>query len=215
MARWLGKMPAQFDLIRSIRYIFPIMLLLAFWGASRITQTRWLSTGISALIFAYWFVAKDAPPSWPQNTNALAGIECWSKGQAVCPRRSSSDAAELLDVVRKQPGGMLFFSSTHGLALRSLARVPLAFSVSDLMWLVYSNQAKVVENADNLRTYIQIKMMKAGTEKALAWIDFAKSVHADYLVLKEEISEADMPSFAEIVFENRAGTLIGIYNEES
>jgi hypothetical protein len=214
VALWLDRTPAQIDLIRCIRYIFPVMLLLTFWGASRLTKAQCVSAGISVLIFGYWFVAKDAAPSWPQNKNALKGMKCWSKGKAVCPRKSSPAKAELLEVVREQPRGTLFVSNSDalGLELRSFARVSLAFSGFDTGWLAYSNQAKLLKNADNLRNYVEIRKMKDQRAKTVAWIDFARAVHADYIVFNEDISQMGLPNFAKIIFTNSAGTVVAIHS---
>ncbi len=91
IARAMGRTPMQMDLIRSVRFLVPLLLLFAFWG---VTQRRHRGPRAVVLVIAFalaWVAATQTSPRYRQNTDITAGLQCWARLQVTCPAEGSKD----------------------------------------------------------------------------------------------------------------------------
>ncbi len=202
IAHAMGRTPAQIDLIRSIRFLVPMLLLVAFWGIA--FQRRGMGSRAAALVVAMalaWIGATQANPRYRQNTDILAGLRCWTRIQVTCPVEDPEDLARVVEELSApslHPGNV--FSSEFGLQIRSYARRSLAFDWKDTGWLAYSNHKQLIENLDHMQRYKTIAAMPDGADKHAAWLGFGASVGADIVVLSsaQDVRQADYPHVTSI-----------------
>jgi hypothetical protein len=202
IASAMGRTPMQMDLIRSVRFLVPLLLLVAFWGIA--FQRHRLGLKASALVVAMalaWIGATQANPRYRQNTDIIAGLQCWTRLQSTCPVEGSTDLARVVKELSapSQYQGTVF-SPEFGLQIRSYARRSLAFDWKDTGWLAYSNHKQLVENLDHMQRYKTIAAMPDGADKHAAWLGFGAAVGADIVVLSsaQEVRQADYPHVTSI-----------------
>lgn len=202
IARAMGRTPMQMDLIRGIRFLVPLLLLIAFWGIAFQKRHRGLqAAGLAVAMALAWVGATQTSPRYRQNTDIAAGLRCWARLQVKCPVEGSGDLSRALAELSapSQYEGTVF-SPAFGLQIRSYARRSLAFDWKDTGWLAYSNHKKLVENLDPMRRYKAIAEMPDGADKDVAWLEFGATLGADIVVLSSgnEAEQSDFPHVTSI-----------------
>ncbi len=196
VARAMGRTPMQMDLVRGLRYLVPMLLLIAFWSvAHHVRATKAMQIFVSLALATVWIAASQLSPRYRQNDNVLAGIKCWLKAHPICPTTGETDLQRVLAELSDSeafPGKV--FSPEFGLQIRSYARRELAFDWKDTGWLAYSNHKKLTDNLSNMETYKAIASMPDGPEKQRAWLAFGSSVGADVVVV-DAIAGFSDPAF--------------------
>lgn len=196
IARAAGRTPMQMDLIRCLRYLVPMLLLIAFWSvAHHVRATKAVQVMFSVALAVVWITASQFSPRYRQNENVVAGMKCWIKAQPVCPTEGAKDIQRVLAELSNSkaiPGKI--FSPRFGLQIRSYARRELAFDWKDTGWLAYSNHKKLTENLSNMEAYKTIASMPEGPEKHKAWLGFGSRIGADVIVV-DTAAEVSEPLF--------------------
>lgn len=211
IAHAMGRTPTQIDLIRSIRFLVPMLLLIAFWGIA----LQMARLGLRAAVFVVamslaWIAATQTSPRYRQNTDILAGLRCWSRMQTTCAIEDPLDLKQTLEELSEPtrfPGPV--FSPEFGLQIRSYAHRSLAFDWKDTGWLAYSNHKQLIANLDQMRRYKAIVGMPEDADKQAAWLEFGSAVGAKIVVLRSEAQ----PSSARYPYSSKLGH-ITIYSTE-
>ena len=136
---YLRRIPPEFELLRTLRYLVPPVLLGAFyalWLAKEElrrrsvlspTTSQNLFVAASILLLGVWGISSAAGrPEF--RSAAKQNISCWLQGKIVCPLPPSSmDFIELMDFIReKTPAGSRIFSEGQEVAIRYYAWCPTA-----------------------------------------------------------------------------------------
>lgn len=207
-ARAAGRQPLQLDLVRTVRYVVPLLLLLAIWGLSGIGRHPLLKV-VPLAILAVWAGASFWPPRLAQNYAPYWGARCWVKLDLQCPAPAVNPANEMIAFIAAEtPPDALFFSSWLGPSIRALAKRPLAFDWKDTGWLTYSNHAKLGESLSAMRRYLAIARDRSLVDPALQWVMLGQDVGADYVVVHETVNPQTIAGVGRVVFQGAAGSVI-------
>ncbi|MHA6298281.1 hypothetical protein [Devosia sp. CAU 1758] len=209
-SRMAGRQPLQLDLVRAVRYVVPLLLLLAVWGATRFSGVR-LGRYFPTVVMVFWLGAVHFPPVMEQNAGPVAGIQCWLRGELVCPSPMPDDpAGEMLAFIRDEtPPNATFFARALGPSIRALARRPLAFDWKDIGWLAYSNHGKLGSSLAAMREFVSVR---DSDESGVArrWVMLGQAVGADYVVVTDPIEPDLLAGVGRIVFQNRLGSVVAV-----
>lgn len=207
-ARAAGRQPLQLDLVRAVRYLVPLLLVLAIWGVSRIDH-HWRLKFLPLGILVFWAAASIWPPRLTQNAAPYWGARCWVKLEPQCKAPTKDPTGEMIAFIASQtPREALFFSSWLGPSIRALAHRPLAFDWKDTGWLAYSNHAKLDESLPAMRRYLAIARDGSLADPALQWVMLGHEVGADYVVVREAVNPVTLTGRGRIVFQTLAGSVI-------
>ncbi len=188
IARAREQIPVQFDLIRGIRYLIPMMLLLSIWSLAEIGhQFRdyrgKLSVALIGLLLAGLWV-RWHPLDFVAMRHAL---HCARLGKIVCA--DPPEGMNVFDAVREftPPGAriMVEFSDHYQmLGIRYTSLRPLVFHRKDRGILSYSNHEGLLRwNEINTR----IKTIEAEQDihtRIVALLDLARELDAQYFVIQ-------------------------------
>lgn len=152
LAAQAGRSPLQLDLVRNVRFVVPVLLLLAIWLASTVLAGR--TPGVlrravaSFLILAfagYWWVYHPTPISH--------AVAAWLGLEPARAARDSADARILTRIRELAPHSRILpiAASRHGptelvgLAVRYAAFQPVVFHEKDINLLSYSGSAGALD----------------------------------------------------------------------
>jgi hypothetical protein len=207
-ARAAGRQPLQLDLVRAVRYVVPLLLLLAVWGLSCIKR-HWMQRLLPLGVLVFWATASFWPPRLAQNSAPYWGARCWVELDLQCRAPAMDPAGEMIAFVASQtPREALFFSSWFGPSIRALAQRPLAFDWKDTGWLAYSNHAKLGGSLPAMRRYLTIAQDGSLADPALQWVMMGHDLEADYVVVREAVDPETLAGWGEVVFQNMVGSVI-------
>jgi hypothetical protein len=150
VARAHGLIPIEVDLVRSLRYTVPIMLLFCLWPLVEISKKlesprgRWVIAVVGALLVSVWTYSHQPKP-------ALKALSCWERGKIVCPGEDEADQRiQALDAIRRltPPGSHILPAerdeSPRWLSIRYYALRPLVYSYKDGGFLAYTNHVELI-----------------------------------------------------------------------
>jgi hypothetical protein len=207
-ARAAGRQPLQLDLVRTVRYVIPLLLLLAIWGLSGIGR-HMLLKALPLGVLALWAGASLWPPRLAQNSAPYWGARCWAQLDLICPAPATDPVGEMIAFIAAEtPPDALFFSSWLGPSIRGLAQRPLAFDWKDTGWLTYSNHVKLGESLPAMRRYQAIAEDRTLGDPALQWVLLGQDVGADYVVVHETVDAQALAGIGQIVFQGVVGAVI-------
>jgi hypothetical protein len=209
----LGGNVLQPDLVRGMRYLIPIVLLLAFWGASRLKlRGRSLGAFGAAAVFAFWFGATDSGARYGQPDPALSLWTCWSRLPLFCPvGADANDRLALLEYARREtPVGTTFFSDRLSLPLRYHSLRPATFDFKNYAALSYSNHRLFVAMLPELKRYLAIHAMPDDRMRSRAWAAFARDLGSDFVIVSERIPPDAAASLGRVVLHNSQGAIIDL-----
>ncbi len=198
----LRKIPPEFELTRTLRYMMPLILLAALstlWlfkpgEPAQASRRPWLSNNGFVLIW----VALLATWSWlgvnqrPDVRSSLAqDVHCWLQARIVCPLNARNvNFIAALDAIReKTPVGARLLSEWDEVAVRYYALRPVMYSFKDGAPLAYTNQVQLLawdhqrEKMDYLTRIRRYPFRRKEYLKTM--VEFALKTQADYLLLAE------------------------------
>lgn len=199
---YLERIPPEFEILRTLRYLVPLILLAAFsalWLAKDYFQEssiftppllRSLFWGMSILLLFAWGISgqvhyRDFRTAVKQN------LSCWLQAKLVCPLpQISMDFIEVLDVVReKTPVGSRIFSEGQEVAVRYYALRPLVFTYKDGAPLAYTDQEQLLIWSEQSESMEELARLRKFPFRRRAFIrgivELAQKTGSDYLLLQE------------------------------
>lgn len=145
LARRLERLPFQYDLPRSLRYIVPIgwlyIALLANEAARRIgVETRAHAAALAAFIAVVGLNLQVKRYTLPSIISHE--VRCITKARLLCDRGKLPKIAHALAVARQMPAGVRFLPEAmySGLALRYSAMKPVVYTYKEGAWLIYAKR---------------------------------------------------------------------------
>lgn len=199
---YLGRIPPEFELSRTFRYMVPLMLLAVFsalWIARQeLSKKNILSPTlarnffliISFLLLLAWGI-RGAVQRTEFRKVARQNVLCWRQMQIVCPLpQDRMDFIGVLDAVReKTPRGARIFSEEQDVAIRYYALRPLVYTYKDGAPLAYTNQEQLLRWNDQYKIINKLAYVRKfpfrRKEFMNAILEFSKNAGAEYLILAE------------------------------
>lgn len=166
--QWLaavaGRNPVQLDLVRNVRFVVPILLLLAVWLAATLLTGRSpgaVRSAVSATLVlgftAFWWHAQPTPVSRaltsatrlaaPQAAPDVDGSRMLSRIRALPPH------SRILPIAMTRHGPM----ELVGLAVRYAAFQPVVFHEKDINLLSYSGSEGALEWSRAMSQFAQLR----------------------------------------------------------
>ncbi len=199
---YLRQIPPEFEILRTLRYLVPLILLAViytFWlitghlqkkyaFSPTVARKLYVGAGISFLLL--WGASSIVHRS--DFRSALRqSLSCWLQGQMVCdlPPRSM-DLIDMMNVIRDEtPVGARVFSEGQEVAIRYYALRPLVFTYKDGAPLAYTDQEQLLiwsgnsEDMDKLAFIRKFPFRRKGFVNGIT--ELAERIEADYLMLRE------------------------------
>ncbi|MXN51929.1 hypothetical protein GR158_12425 [Shinella sp. AETb1-6] len=188
LARLSDRAPSQLDLIRSLRYLVPVLLFVSFWACAAVVRGAALRSSVPIALLVMWLAAAYWPPIWPQSRSVVQGLKCLVRFQVVCRSNTSDPLERVMEFARSTSPDTMFFSPDQGPRIRAFAERPLSFGWKDMGWLAYSNHKLFAEKIDLLSRYKELAARPAGPQTTSQWIQFGKETGADYVVIRNASS---------------------------
>ncbi len=202
---YLKQLPPEFEILRTLRYLTPMILLAAFyalWLAKDYfqgknilppTTARYLFAGASIVLLLSWGISSEAQR--PEFRNAVKqNVSCWLHGKIVCPLpQISMDFIDIMDAVRaKTPAGARIFSEGQEVAVRYYALRPLVFTYKDGAPLAYTDQSQLLIWSQQSETMDELAFIRKFPFRHKAFVrgivELAQATRSDYLILQEPYS---------------------------
>lgn len=216
----LKRVPLEIDLIRSIRYAIPLLLLATFYlidDLQSIVEAKISKSGRKGLPGGILVLGLALTFGWMLRNNLfknpafLQTASCWSSGRLACPLPNDEkliQRLELLDAVKSQTpeGATILATDISDLAFRYYALRSLVYNYKDGSALIYANHDDLLGWYGQFMEISAIERLKSNRSEFLDGLtDFARKYHANYIVL----SEAYLPK------EYLPVSLINIYSNPS
>jgi len=223
IARSLEQLPLQLDLIRSLRYMFPILIILTIgglWGISEKVnfnnQINWFPIErlvlIISLVWGFnWLYQHPIP-------HLGKAVTCWTRGEFYCPiSEYKQDKIAILDEIRDNtPPGSSVLPAQMSLEVRYYSLRSVVFAYKDGGILGYSSPENLLNwysNELNFQSIINEDDLEFRTEK---FIQFARVLDADYALINwQAMPEVIKNNQAELFYHNDNFALIEIHNTAS
>ncbi len=166
--QWLaaaaGRQPLQLDLVRNVRFVVPILLLLAIWLASTVLAGR--DPGALRRVAAFAAVLGFAGYWWHFHPTPVSRAAAAALGRAPAPApRDPADARILTRIGELPPNSRMLpiATSRHGpiellgLAIRYAAFQPVVFHEKDINLLSYSGSAGALDWARAMPDFVELR----------------------------------------------------------
>lgn len=166
--QWLaaagGRQPLQLDLVRNVRFVVPILLLLALWLASTVLAGR--DPGALRRVAASALVLGFAGYWWQFHPTPVYRAAATALGLAPAPSPRDPADARILERIGELPPNSRMLpvaTSRHGpiellgLAIRYAAWQPVVFHEKDINLLSYSGSAGALEWARTMPDFIALR----------------------------------------------------------
>jgi len=188
---WLHMVSVQMMLVRGLRYLPPLLLLfafLAFFDGECKVHLRFpaLSAGAAALLIAACLGLTITTNQ--QDPYVGREVACLTSGHLVCPTDTEKDAVDILaaldkyttptDTVLTVPPLNVTFSN----AIRYQALRPMGYSKQDVTRL-NDDPAQQQAISVAMKPWNALEHADEAT-RLQAYIDLARDVHADYLIVQ-------------------------------
>ncbi|MGE5777265.1 MAG: hypothetical protein ACM33V_13655 [Chloroflexota bacterium] len=217
---YLKRIPPEFELLRTLRYLTPLILLAAFYALWLIRDqlqehnilsqagSQYLLVGASVLLLIVWGVSSGTMRAMVYGA-ARQNISCWSQGKIICPLpESSMDFINVMDVIREQtPVGTRVFSEGQEVAVRYYALRPLTFTYKDGAPLAYTDQERLLIWSEQFERMDELARIRKFPFRHRAFVkgitELAQDTGADCLLLKEPYqAELDYPQQMHLIYTN-------------
>lgn len=220
LAAAFKRMPMEVDLIRSLRYMIPLLLLSVFYLLSELRgivlkkmpncSTFFISAGIASLglcLMFGWMLRYQ----FFQDRAFAQTARCWSSGRLTCPLPNEENLArqvELLQVIRSRtPLGARILSMNENdlttLAIRYYSLRSLVFHFKDGAAFIYANHKALLAWWQQFQNLSKLKKNSQREPYLDALMEFARNNRTDYLVFPEgHLSGAYYPPGLKNVFTN-------------
>lgn len=216
----LRRIPPELELVRTLRYLVPLILLAAaytLWMISRGVQKKgilsptaspYVFTGLSVILLLAWGISsqthyRDFRVAVRQN------LSCFLQGKLVCPLPPvRMDFIDILNVVRGEtPVGARIFSEGQEVAVRYYALRPLAFTYKDGAPLAYTDQKQLLVWNEHTTAMEELAFIRKFPFRHRAFVreilELAQDTQADYLLLQEPYNPGlDYPAELSLVYTN-------------
>ncbi len=227
----LKRMPLEIDLIRSLRYVFLLLLLSVFYLLSELREVALkiqrekfrslLAAGVMALAFSV-MIAWMGRYRFFENPAFRQTIRCGSSGRLVCPSLDEDILGHrigMLQAIRSLtlPGSRILGSDTsvrvvynslgwdsNDLAIRYYSLRPLAFTQKDGGALSYANHRELMTWWSQ---FCDLSMVKELRRKRIQFLDglaaYSKKIRANFLVFPEKYDpQAYYPACLKNIYSN-------------
>jgi hypothetical protein len=224
----LKKIPPEFELTRTLRYMMPLILLAAIstlWSFKseaqlqkprRITLSNTAFIGVCIGWLALW--------GWlgiNQRTefrgDLAQNVRCWLQAKIICPLRSdNTDFIVALDAIsEKTPPGAHLLSEHEEVAIRYYALRPLMYTYKDGAPLAYTDQTQLLlwdQLHEKMDYLVRIRRFPFRRKEYLkTMVEFAFKTKAEYLLLNETYnSDLYYPTNLQPVYSNGSYSLYKI-----
>ncbi|OQB56743.1 MAG: hypothetical protein BWX98_01732 [Candidatus Aminicenantes bacterium ADurb.Bin147] len=200
----LNRTPLEIDLIRSLRYLFPLLLLTAFFlfaamrtAAADIKRARlrpWLRAG-AVLLAAGVMLAWMARCRLIENPEFRQTARCLESGRIIGPFPDEDRLDRrigLLQALRSltPPGSRILCSRVEDLAVRYFSLRPLAFAHKDGGALSYANHEELLTWWRRWQGFARVRRIKDRGLYLEALAAYAREIRADYLIVPEAFDSA-------------------------
>ncbi len=225
----LKRMPLEIDLIRSLRYVIPLLLLTAFYILSEIGEiTIWKAKNRNNSLFssAILILGFCLMLGWMlrynlfNNSALLQTASCWKTGHLVCPFQDNerrTQRVEFLDMIKTvvPEGGTILGTDISDLAIRYYALRPLVYSYKDGSTFIFTDQDDLMRW---YRQYLEMGEIEKNNPKSDKYLDemtrFAQKYQAEYIVLPYAFNTGNyLPEKLEPVFSNQNYSLFKVEQE--
>ncbi|HEY9076002.1 MAG TPA: hypothetical protein VIO61_05630 [Anaerolineaceae bacterium] len=208
--RFMHITPVEFELMRSIRYLIPLLLLLPLWGLCTLQQViikkpvRVVVMFAGLLLVTAWLIRH--PPEGKFSRISA----CWIQGRVICTQET--DYFRLIEAVKKvDRTGTCFFTIPPLLEIRYVAKRPLVYFYKDRAGLIYSNPSKLkvwLETYEEVDRILQEDNPAVRTEKS---IRVARGLKASHLIMYANLDLGVVASLdAQVIHQNRTYLLIDL-----
>lgn len=217
---YLRRIPPEFEILRTLRYLVPPILLGAFYalwlGKEELRKKSVLSPSTSQNLFVLasivllgvWGISSaTVRPEFREA--AKQNIACWLRGKMICPLASiSMDFIDVMNVVReKTPVGSRIFSEGQEVAVRYYGLRPLTFTYKDGAPLAYTDQRQLLVWKEQSERMEELAFIRKFPFRHRAFVrgivELAQDTQADYLLLQEPHQTGeDYPGQLKLIYTN-------------
>jgi hypothetical protein len=181
VARMRGTLPFEIDLIRSIRYLVPLMLLLVIWPLAAIyrrARSRTVRLAVAAAglaLTAFW--VELHPIRYVGDA-----VACWARGRLSCPAPGRALVLEAFERVRTEtPPGARLFATSFEVALRYATLRPVVYSPTAPY--VKNHPVEFLRWQEDGRRIRHAQQLPEPQERIAALIETASALGADYALI--------------------------------
>lgn len=225
---YLKQIPPEFELLRTLRYMIPLILLAAIyalWMARNYIQHKFslnpilssrLLVGAGIILLIAWggrgeLQRREFRHAVRQN------ITCWLQSKIICdlPQQSMDLIAVLDEIRQKTPVGARIFSEGQEVAVRYYALRPLMFTYKDGAPMAYTDQEQLLvwskqHNVMNkLAFFRKFPFRRKGFMKDI--VELAVNAEAEYIIFSEPYnSTLFYPDILGLVYSNESYSLFRI-----
>jgi len=206
VARMRGSAPFEIDLIRSIRYLVPLMLLFVIWPVSALHDRVEKRAGRLAMaaaglaLTAVWI--EQYPPKY-----VGAAFTCWSRGQLACASPAQRSVLEGFEHVRAEtPPDARLFATSYQLALRYATLRPVVYSSA----APYANRhpARFLQWQEDGRRIQAAQQLPEPRERLAALLQIARALGANFALIDSRFIPPGLSPEETLVWRNRAFALL-------
>lgn len=224
----LRTIPPEFEVLRTIRFWTPLLLLLAmcfFWMVKEKFQRRQTvslsAVRIASVAFFVAFLTAWGIRGFASHSDFRAAVyqnkRCWTEAKVICslPERDL-DLLEALNVIRdKTPVSAVIFAEGENLAIRYYAFRSLAYSYKDGAPLAYTDLRQLLAWNDQYRTMEKLGKLKDMPNRRVKYmgdlVELARTAKSNYLLLNAPYdSDLYYPVNLELIFSNNSYSLYAI-----
>ena len=213
--QWLHILPLETELVRSLRYFVPLLLLFWLWPLAELAprlvnlQARRAVISLGIVLFGFW-----AATNRPDVSAMLRVITCISKARLICVSNRPID--ELIATLRTQtqPGeGVLFFNqdpatTSQTLSVRYAALRPMVYTSRDSGILGYADRSALPAWLETTEQWESLRTIPDPQERLEGLVPLAVSLKADYLVIDFEVAPEILASLPVIVVMQNDGYIL-------
>jgi len=225
----LRQIPPEIELLRTIRYLVPLILLAAVYGLWTITayfqqdglfssKTAWqVFAGVGVLLLLLWGISGQKGSSFEFRKAIKQNLSCWRQGHVVCDLPPFyMDFIDAMDVIREQtPAGARILSEGQEVAIRYYALRPLVFTYKDGAPLAYINREQLLAWSMMYDELDELGFIRRFPFRHKAFVNemtkLALRVEADYILLQEPYDDnVYYPEQLSIVYSNEYYSLFKV-----
>lgn len=186
ICRALKIIPLEIDLIRNVRFIYPVGLLLCLlamretWRAHPNPKMRSAALAAAIVGLAGWTMINRPP--WMTNHHAALF-------KPVKPQPVRANAAQMIDALtfikESTPEGSVFLPATNvnPLAIRYYSLRSVVLCAKDGGALAFTNHKRLVQWYDNFMIMQRIDQSADPEQRLLGYVELARDLDADYLFM--------------------------------
>jgi hypothetical protein len=206
VARMRGTAPFEIDLIRSIRYLVPLMLLFVIWPLAVLhdrveRRAGRLAVAAAGLVLTTLWI-EEHPPKYIGDAFA-----CWSRGQLACASPAQRSVLEGFEHVRAEtPPDARLFATSYQVALRYATLRPVVYS--NAAPYASRHPARFLEWHEDGRRIQAAEQLQEPRERLAALLEIARALGADFALIDSRFIPLGLSPEEPLVWRNRAFALI-------